>query len=195
MDKKQTFRILQWNDSCLPKAHATTTCTGCNQFTTYACWFNGNSTSELEVAICLPIPDSYWFKILVLPDAYPDANYEKPGIQRVHTCTRWYLRLPIRATLCCHSNKTCAPIANLPNNGQLGGTRYHSPSYIWVRAVVWECGEEQTHSCVWPIYISRRLRLTQNVITKRTLFFLHSITDHRAQGSQYQLSNGSGLLC
>jgi len=36
------------------------------------------------------------------------------------------------------------------------------PSYIWVRAVVWECGEghtdTQTHRRVWPKYISRRLR-------------------------------------
>jgi len=38
--------------------------------------------------------------------------------------------------LCCHSNETHAPIANLPNSAQLGGTLYHPPSYIWVRLVV-----------------------------------------------------------
>jgi len=32
---------------------------------------------------------------------------------------------------------SCAPIANPPNSGQLGGTPYHSPSCIRVRAVVW----------------------------------------------------------
>jgi len=29
--------------------------------------------------------------------------------------------------LCCHSNKTRAPIANPPNSAQLGDTPYHSP--------------------------------------------------------------------
>jgi len=45
--------------------------------------------------------------------------------------------------VCCHSNKTRAPLANLQNSAQLEGTPYLSPSYIRVRAVVWECGEEQ----------------------------------------------------
>jgi len=49
-----------------------------------------------------------------------------------------------RSALCCHSNETRAPIANLPNSAQLEGTRYHSPSYIRVRAVVWKCGDAQT---------------------------------------------------
>ena len=42
-----------------------------------------------------------------------------------------------------------------------------SPSYIRVRAAVWECGEgqtdRQTHRRPWPIYIAPRLRLTRNV--------------------------------
>jgi len=38
----------------------------------------------------------------------------------------------------------CAPIANLPNSAQPGGTPYHSPTYIRVRAVVWECGDGRT---------------------------------------------------
>jgi len=41
------------------------------------------------------------------------------------------------------------------------------PSYIRVRAVVWAYGRgqahRQTHRRVWPQYILRRLRLTQNV--------------------------------
>ena len=40
--------------------------------------------------------------------------------------------------------RTRAPIANPPNSAQLGGTPYHSSSYIRVRVVVWECGEGQT---------------------------------------------------
>ena len=59
------------------------------------------------------------------------------------------------------------------------------PSYIRVRAVVWECGEGQTdtqthrhtdrythmRTRVWPLYISRRLRLAQNVNScKKHLF-------------------------
>jgi len=32
----------------------------------------------------------------------------------------------------------------LPNSAQLQGTPTIPPSYIWVRAVVWECGEGQT---------------------------------------------------
>jgi len=31
-----------------------------------------------------------------------------------------------RSALCCHSNKTHAPIANVPNSAQLKGTSYHS---------------------------------------------------------------------
>jgi len=49
-----------------------------------------------------------------------------------------------RSALSCHSSETHAPIANSPNNAQLEGTPYHSPSYIWVHAVVWERGKRQT---------------------------------------------------
>jgi len=42
-------------------------------------------------------------------------------------------------------NETRAPIANPPNSAQLEGTPYHSPSYIRIRAVTWECGEGQTY--------------------------------------------------
>ena len=34
-------------------------------------------------------------------------------------------------------NETRALTVNPPNSAQLEGTHYHSPSYIWVRAVVW----------------------------------------------------------
>jgi len=42
--------------------------------------------------------------------------------------------------VCCHSNKTRAPISNLPNSAQLRSTPYHSPSYIRVRAAVCAMG-------------------------------------------------------
>jgi len=57
--------------------------------------------------------------------------------------------------VCCHSNETRAPIANPPNTVQLEGTPYNPPSYIRVRAVMWECGEGETDGQVhrpWPIY-------------------------------------------
>ena len=46
----------------------------------------------------------------------------KPGIERVQA-----LDDILHSVLCCLSNKTCAPIANLPNSAQLEGTAYHSP--------------------------------------------------------------------
>ena len=64
-------------------------------------------------------------------------------------------------------NATRALIANPPNNAQLRGIHYHSPKLhpgrcnsvgMRLRA------DRQTHRRVWPQYISRRLRLTQNVI-------------------------------
>jgi len=88
----------------------------------------------------------------------------KPGIEREQAFADISL-----SALCCHSNETRAPIADLPNSAQLGAPGlYHSWSYIRVRALVWECGEgqihRQTHRRAWPLYISRRLRLTRNVI-------------------------------
>jgi len=44
----------------------------------------------------------------------------------------------------CYSNETRASIANPPNSAQLQGTPTIAPSYIRVRAVVWECGEGQS---------------------------------------------------
>jgi len=48
----------------------------------------------------------------------------------------------------CHSNETHAPIANPPNSAQLEGPPTIPPIYIWVYAVVWECGEGQTEGGV-----------------------------------------------
>jgi len=49
----------------------------------------------------------------------------------------------LHSVLHCHSNETHAPIADVPNRAQLEDT-LPFPSYIRVRAVVWECGEGQT---------------------------------------------------
>jgi len=46
--------------------------------------------------------------------------------------------LTFRVRVCCHSNETCASIANPPNSAQLGAPPTISPSYVWVRAVAWE---------------------------------------------------------
>jgi len=81
---------------------------------------------------------------------YDSCN--KPSIERAQS-TRWLFAF----ALCCHSNETRASMANPPNSAQLGGTPT-IPSYITVRAAVWECGEGQTHRRAWPLYISRRLR-------------------------------------
>ena len=54
--------------------------------------------------------------------------------------TRWHFTF----ALCCHSTKTCAQIANLPNSTQLGALSTIPSSYIQVRTVVWECGKRQT---------------------------------------------------
>ena len=45
---------------------------------------------------------------------------------------------------CYHSNATRAPIANPPNNAQLGGIPYTPPTYIQIRAIMWACGRGQT---------------------------------------------------
>jgi len=102
-----------------------------------------------------------------LPSSRPvhiAATERKSGIERVQA-----LADISRSAVCCHSNVTRAPIANLPNSAQLEGTPYHSPTYIRVRAVMWERGDGQTdtqtglHRRPWPLYISPRLRLTRNV--------------------------------
>jgi len=61
-----------------------------------------------------------------------------PGIERVQA-----LADISRSALCCHSNETRTPIANPPDSAQLEGTATIT-QLIWVRAVVWECGQGQT---------------------------------------------------
>jgi len=68
------------------------------------------------------------------------------------------------SALCCHSNETCASIANPPNSAQLEDTPYHSPSYMFVQ---WQCARDRQtdRRWPWPIYMSPRLRLMRNVTT------------------------------
>jgi len=100
---------------------------------------------------------------------------------RARTSTRWHFAFGI----CCHSNATHAPIANLPNSAPLGAPPTIPPSYIQVRAVVWACSHgqthRQTHRCVWPLYISHCLRLTWNVINtkKQTRMWANAQRDGR----------------
>jgi len=62
------------------------------------------------------------------------AGYRKKQCKRVQALANilcsplcWHVhRLQIYVELCCHSNETLAPIANLPNSAQLQGTPYHS---------------------------------------------------------------------
>jgi len=91
---------------------------------------------------------------------------DKPGIERVQAHADIS-----RSALCCPSNETRAPIAYMPNSAQLGRTPYHSPSYIRIRAVVWECGEGQTdrhtdtQTAVTNIHFASAIRFTRNVNT------------------------------
>jgi len=78
-----------------------------------------------------------------------EANTIQPGIERVQA-----LAYISRSALSCHSNETCAPIANPPNSAQLEGTPTIPPSYIRVRALVCECGERQTQTCVTNIHFA-----------------------------------------
>jgi len=64
-----------------------------------------------------------------------------------------------------------------PNSAQLGGIPYHSPKLHPVRVVVWACGRGQTDSRVWLLCISRRPRLTRNVIYNNKLINFTINTD------------------
>jgi len=61
------------------------------------------------------------------------AKFAQPGTERVQA-----LADISRSALCYHSNETLASIANPPDSAHLEGTPTIPPSYIWLRAVVWE---------------------------------------------------------
>jgi len=85
----------------------------------------------------------------------------------LHAFAVYYIRV------CCHSNEISGVIANPPNSAQSGGTPYHSSKLhpgpcssvgIWRGTDTDTHTHTHTHRCMWPIYISCRLRLTRNVI-------------------------------
>jgi len=91
----------------------------------------------------------------------------KPGIERVQALADIFCLV-----LCCHSNETRSPIANLPNGTQLDGTPGPLPFPKLYPGLCSSVGmrqgtDRQTHRCTWPIYISHRLRLARNNYTIR----------------------------
>jgi len=92
----------------------------------------------------------------------------------VSTSTRWRFAFG----LCCHSNETRAPIANLPNSAHIEGTPYSMPvgplpklhpgpcTSVGMRQGTDTHRETNRHTdrLAWPIYISRRQQLTWNVL-------------------------------
>ena len=97
------------------------------------------------------------------------------------TSTCWHFTFG----LCCHSNETHAPIANLPNTAQLQGTPYHSPKLhpgLCSSMGIWRGTDTHTYRHAWPIYISRRLRLRQNVMTTGYRCTVHYYMIYSAEG-------------
>jgi len=111
--------------------------------------------------------------------------------RRSSTSTRWHFLF----ALCCNSNATRAPIANLPNSAQLGSTPYHLPKLhpgpcssvgMRPRTVRQTFRHTQTHWRAWPIYVSRRLRLTQNVT------IIHGVPKRKIRYSAHTLQRYIG---
>jgi len=96
------------------------------------------STSESESprVVCLTICLAVLIQLRLVTDICMNIlQYMQPGIERIQA-----LADVSRSALCCHKNETRALTANPPNSADLEGTPHHFPSYIRVRAVVWECG-------------------------------------------------------
>jgi len=63
----------------------------------------------------------------------------QPGLcSSVGMRRRTYRHKDTHLALCCHSNETRAPIANLHNSAQLQGTPSIPSSYIWVALLRWQ---------------------------------------------------------
>jgi len=96
-------------------------------------------------------------------------------LERVQACTRWHFAFACMLSMrvMCYVVIVTKPVHRSQirdrNSAQLGGTPTIPPSYVRVRAAVWACGRGQTdrhihtHRRAWPLYISRRLRLTRYV--------------------------------
>jgi len=84
---------------------------------------------------------------------------------------RWHFAF----TLCCQCNETRVSIANPPNNTQLGAP-YNSPKlHPGPCSSGHAATDRHTHRSAWPIYISRRLRLTRNVVSSSSLSLSSSL--------------------
>ena len=108
---------------------------------------NGDTCSDLEWVVF----GSRDFKLWEISDGISETIQDRDIVtkeesqetrHRARTSTRQHFVL----RLCCHSNETRTPIANSPNSAQLEGTPTIPPTYVRVRAVVWECSEGQTHT-------------------------------------------------
>jgi len=93
--------------------------------------------------------------------------------------TEYKHSLTFHVRLCCHSNKTCAPIANPSSSAQIEGIPYNSPklhSGPCSNVGMWQRSDRHTdrnaHRRAWPIYILHHLRLTRNVSSSMSYVLL-----------------------
>jgi len=103
-----------------------------------------------------------------------------------------YKSISFHIRVCCRSNKTRAPIANLPNIAQLEGTPGIPPSYIQVCAVVWEYCEGQTDTQMAEATVHfASLWLTRNVTIIQYFYGAYTVWRYRAA---IQMDCCAGLL-
>jgi len=74
--------------------------------------------SKMATNIRRPQSINQWINI----DNIPNRHRTRITRHTASTSTRWHFAF---GNVCCHSNKTSAPIANSPNVAQLEGTRYY----------------------------------------------------------------------
>jgi len=84
---------------------------------------------------------------------------------------------------CCHSNETHAPITNLPNSAQLGGTPYHSPKWhpgLCSSVEMWQGTHTHTHT---HTLTHRQMHMTNIHFTSSTTHakckYLRDVNDYR----------------
>jgi len=85
----------------------------------------------------------------------PHSEFNHSLTFHVRHCKRLQcIMLQTCIRVCCHSNKTHSPTANVPNTAQLEGTPYRPQSYIRVHAVVRNAARDRhtkTHRRPWPL--------------------------------------------
>jgi len=78
------------------------------------------------------------------------VQHHLPGVDRVQA-------LASCLALCCHSNETRAPVANLPNSAQWEGTLYHSPKLppgLCTSVRMWWATDRHTQTLVTNIHFA-----------------------------------------